>query len=88
MVALFPYIEETQVHREYNYKVAWSNNKNRDIIQTPIKLLLCPSTPIADRVVVINNTANPVTAATSDYVVIENVANVFYNRIRPNSTRW
>jgi prepilin-type N-terminal cleavage/methylation domain-containing protein len=80
--ALLPYLEETAVHRSYNFNVGWNHNKNKPITITPLKVLQCPSVPHSDgeRVTVVNSN-NGAIAAVSDYTVIENVGNVFYNAL-------
>jgi prepilin-type N-terminal cleavage/methylation domain-containing protein len=80
--ALLPYLEETAIHRKYNFNVGWNHNKNKPIIIQPIKLLNCPSVPHSEgeRVTIVNS-ANGAIAAVSDYMVIEAVGNVFYNAL-------
>ncbi len=80
--ALMPYLEEMAVQRAYNFKVAWSNAKNKNIIQKQISLLQCPSVPHSsgERLVAVTSGGN--LAATSDYTVIENVSDAFYKAIK------
>lgn len=80
--ALLPYLEESAIHRDYNFNVGWNHNKNKPIIIQPIKVLHCPSVPHSegDRVTLVNSN-NGAIAAVTDYLVIENVANVFYNKL-------
>lgn len=40
---MLPYIEQENVKRGYSMNVSWNNVANRPIIETPIKILLCPS---------------------------------------------
>jgi prepilin-type N-terminal cleavage/methylation domain-containing protein len=80
--ALFPYLEEAALHRSYTFNVGWNHHKNKPIITQPVKVLNCPSVPHseADRVTTVNS-SNGAVAAVSDYLVIENVGNVFYNAV-------
>jgi prepilin-type N-terminal cleavage/methylation domain-containing protein len=83
-LALFPFIEEGQITKQYNFKVAWSHTSNRTLIGTPIPLLQCPTTPhsAGDRVTSV--TSGGVVAAATDYTMISDVAGVFYNAIGIN----
>ncbi|MGC4002564.1 MAG: DUF1559 domain-containing protein [Pirellulales bacterium] len=80
LTVLLPFIEEGNIAKQYDFKVAWNNvAKNRPVIVNRIPIVECPSSPGLDRVGIVTDGANPVTAATTDYIVIQNVGNVFYN---------
>jgi prepilin-type N-terminal cleavage/methylation domain-containing protein len=40
---ILPYIEQDNVKNVYRMNVSWNNAANRPIIETPIKIFLCPS---------------------------------------------
>lgn len=79
--ALFPFIEEGALERQYNYKVAWSDAKNAEVIKTPIALLQCPSTPHSAGERVSAVTSGGKVAAATDYTVIVDVASVYYQAL-------
>lgn len=79
--SLFPFIEESAISRQYNYKVAWNDAKNTDVIKLPVQLLQCPSTPhsAAERVEAV--TSGGKVAASTDYTTITEATTVFYQAI-------
>ena len=61
---ILPYIEQDNVKNRYSMNVSWNATANRPIIQTPIKILICPTAPGGeDRVCVTSsgNVRNPPT---------------------------
>jgi len=80
-LALFPFIEEGTITKQYNFKVAWSHANNRTIIGTPIPLLQCPSTPHSAAERVTSVTSGGVIAAATDYTMLADVSDVFYKAI-------
>ncbi|MGC4002563.1 MAG: DUF1559 domain-containing protein [Pirellulales bacterium] len=81
-VALLPYLEESTMGKQFDYKVAWNHaTKNRPLIVNRISVVECPSTSVDERVAVVNNNAtNPTTAATTDYIAVVTVGKTFYNQ--------
>ena len=45
---ILPYIEQDNIKKQYSMNVSWNASANRPIIQTPIKVFMCPSTPGGD----------------------------------------
>lgn len=58
--ALLPYIEQGNLANRYNIALTWSNVANKPAIDTPLKLLLCPSAPSR-------------TISTNDYPISESI---------------
>ncbi|MFG0267754.1 MAG: DUF1559 domain-containing protein, partial [Rhodopirellula sp. JB055] len=42
---LLPYLEQNPLADIYDYRVRFNDIKNREAVQTPLSLMLCPSTP-------------------------------------------
>ena len=82
LTALFPFIEETSISRQYNFSVAWSHGKNSNVVKQPVAVLQCPSTPhsAAERIDAV--TSGGKVAASTDYTVIADVSDVFYKAIK------
>lgn len=69
-VALLAQIEQTNVDRLYNRNLAWTHAANQPAIVTPMKVLLCPSTP---RTSFFDETPS-FRRAVTDYAPMSNVA--------------
>ena len=72
-VALLPYLEQQPLYQKYNLNALWSDPSNTAVIQTPLAVLLCPSTPNMNRT---DSTVNGTAAgnrACSDYGSIDRV---------------
>jgi prepilin-type N-terminal cleavage/methylation domain-containing protein len=80
-LALFPYLEEATIVRQYNFKVAWSHANNSNVVKQPVSVLQCPSTPhsAAERIEAV--TSGGKIAASTDYTAIGDVSDVFYKAI-------
>jgi prepilin-type N-terminal cleavage/methylation domain-containing protein len=63
---MLPYIEQDNVKNLYNMSVSWNATANRTIIQTPIKILICPTAPGGDGRVCVTSSGN-VRNPPSDY---------------------
>jgi prepilin-type N-terminal cleavage/methylation domain-containing protein len=44
---LLPYVEQTSAFQNYHFEYTWHDMQNQNTVNTPIQLLLCPSTPTA-----------------------------------------
>src|SRR5262245_35353368 len=74
---LLPYFEQNNVHALYRFEVAWADPLNRPAVNTPIKILVCPSTPGgAGRRDLVSAT---ITAAVSDYATPNNMPAIAYS---------
>jgi len=47
---LLPYMEQQKLHDMYDYRWPWSNSFNQKVANANISILICPSTPVTDRV--------------------------------------
>ena len=73
---LLPYFEQNNVHALYRFEVAWSAAQNQPAVNTPIKILLCPSTPNgASRK---DQFSATITAAVTDYATPNNMPAIAY----------
>lgn len=62
---LLPHLEEQNLHDQYNFDARWQGPENRQVVQTQISVLNCPSAPQSgDR---IDDNFRGVRAAVSDY---------------------
>lgn len=67
---VLPYLEQGNIVARYDLNVDWWREPNRTIVQTPLAILLCPSTPDQSRVQDKPETSPPnKTGACGDYVV-------------------
>jgi prepilin-type N-terminal cleavage/methylation domain-containing protein/prepilin-type processing-associated H-X9-DG protein len=77
---LLPYIEQENLRQRFDPTTDWRAgppSPNRDAIQVPVKLFICPAAPIQNRTRTFNSvTFGPVTGAVADYFIA--------NRIRSN----
>jgi prepilin-type N-terminal cleavage/methylation domain-containing protein/prepilin-type processing-associated H-X9-DG protein len=72
-VMLLPFLEEGQLYKGYNFKIAWDAPGNRPFIKTPIPVFNCATNPEGARVF----DANGVEIASTDYTCISVVSNQF-----------
>ena len=71
---LLPYIEQGNLHTTYRFDVAWNAAQNQAAVNTPIKILICPSTTGgASRK---DQFSATITAAVSDYATPNNMPTV------------
>ena len=69
---LLPFVEQGNVRDRYRLDVSWNNSANFEAIQTPLKLMNCPSTPNQKR-----TTTNK--AACGDYATVSAVEATLVN---------
>jgi prepilin-type N-terminal cleavage/methylation domain-containing protein len=67
---ILPFIEQDNVRSRYNFDVRYNNVLNKDVINIPVQVMQCPSTPNPTRTALVaqelmTSTLNP--AAVSDY---------------------
>jgi prepilin-type N-terminal cleavage/methylation domain-containing protein len=62
---LLPYIEQDNLFRQYNINADWSSAANQSVRETPLAIMVCPSTPGGSNR--FNVKSNGVRAAAGDY---------------------
>ncbi|MBN1911735.1 MAG: DUF1559 domain-containing protein [Pirellulales bacterium] len=45
MVLLLPHMEQTQLYDHYDFRRSWDHNINKEVVETNISTLICPSAP-------------------------------------------
>jgi prepilin-type N-terminal cleavage/methylation domain-containing protein len=90
---LLPYIEQDNLYKQYNFNAVDYNDPNSTVVQTPLKIFQCPSSPNRGRVysfpvpanVLPGLPAGTLKASASDYTAITGVRkwNILVN---PNPT--
>ena len=76
LTLLLPYFEQNNAHALYRFDAAWNDPLNQPAVNTPIKILLCPSTPGgAGRK---DQFSASITAAVSDYATPNNMPPIAY----------
>ncbi len=70
-------IECNGLGKQYDFTVAWSNVKNKLVVETILPVFLCPSAPAGDTRRVLVGTVN---TAPGDYAACTSVAAGFYTR--------
>jgi prepilin-type N-terminal cleavage/methylation domain-containing protein len=68
---LLPYLDQKTLADRYDWKVAWNHSRNQEVINIPLPVLHCPSTPGGLRRV--DRIGSGRTAATSDYAPVDGV---------------
>lgn len=85
---LLPYFEQDALRNSFNAAQDWRQgppSPNRTAIQVPVKTILCPSAPDANRTRTVNSTTfGTVTGAVTDYFVINRIRAEVANTLTPN----
>jgi prepilin-type N-terminal cleavage/methylation domain-containing protein/prepilin-type processing-associated H-X9-DG protein len=70
---ILPFLEQDNVYRQYNLNRPWYDPSQQGVVTTPLKIVMCPSDPVAG--IEFNGVANgvPFQAAPSDYFAIAGV---------------
>lgn len=48
-VQILPYIEQDNIRRVYNFDAAHTDSSNANVVSIPVKIMVCPSVPEAER---------------------------------------
>ena len=72
-VMLLPFLEEANLFKAYDFKIAWDASGNRPLIKTPVPSFNCATNPESNRVF----NANGVEIASTDYTCISVVSDQF-----------
>ncbi len=78
-VQVLPYIEQEALKSQYNFDAMFSDATNQPWVKIPVKVLVCPSVPGADR----TTTASGATCAVADYTVVNAVTTALYTGTTP-----
>jgi prepilin-type processing-associated H-X9-DG protein len=73
---MLPYIEQGNLHATYRFDVAWNAAQNQAAVNTPIKILICPSTTGGGGRK--DQFSATITAAVSDYATPNNMPPIAY----------
>jgi len=82
-IYILPFLEQDNLHRQYNYDDVLYNNPNSAVVQTPLKIFQCPSSPSKGKVysfpvpsgVLPGVPGGTLVASRSDYTAITGVRN-------------
>jgi prepilin-type N-terminal cleavage/methylation domain-containing protein/prepilin-type processing-associated H-X9-DG protein len=76
LTLLLPYVEQGNLHSTYRFDLAWNAAGNQTAVNTPIKILICPSTPggMSRK----DPVSSSITAAVADYATPNNMPAVAY----------
>ncbi len=70
-------LDQANLQDQYRWDVDWDDPANQEAINTPLRVLQCPSTPAAEGR--IDNLGNGLTAATGDYSAPSRVARILFD---------
>ncbi|CAN5216585.1 DUF1559 domain-containing protein [soil metagenome] len=66
---ILPYLEQSALADQYRKDLDWRDSGNANVVKTPVKILMCPSTPSGSRIFSGSSDGYNWTAAASDYGV-------------------
>ena len=85
---ILPYIEQDNLAKRYNYNVPYAIPSNQAVIQAKIKIMTCPSSPVAVDTYTDSSAGFSWTAAVADYAPIDTLNGHEQDFGMPQSGQW
>ncbi len=83
-VQILPYVEQKPLYDRYNWSIHWYDPGNSAVVQTPLSVYVCPSTPNSQRLFSGVEGGVAFTAAATDYIPPSGVGNNEKNFVQAN----
>jgi prepilin-type processing-associated H-X9-DG protein len=77
VVQVLPYLEQENLRNLYNFDYQARDAQNRDVVATPVRILVCPSVPDQNRTTTFGSAGN--VGAAADYAVPNQVSANLYS---------